>query len=240
MMLALLNEVPCIEGSVHFPRISHDSMLNDLSSGIVASSTAGMVSSESTDMDNGDKWLLDNHVAYVAQAAWLQNVSIRDNILFGLPYIKDRYNRTLKACCLVPDLEILQDGDSTEIGERGITLSGGQKARVALARAVYSRASIILLDDVLSAVDGKDSGYSVKADYSLESLLYHSSHCKAFVRSLLGWTINAKQNKNPNHSPCTTVSSKVCLPSSLTKWCNRYPWSPVYSWSRRSIVNFGE
>ncbi|SAM07275.1 hypothetical protein [Absidia glauca] len=153
MMLALLNEVPCVEGSVHFPRISHDSMLNDLSSGIVASSTTGMVSSEFADGDNGDKWLLENHVAYVAQTAWLQNVSIRDNILFGLPYIKDRYNRTLRACCLVPDLEILQDGDSTEIGERGITLSGGQKARLALARAVYSRASIILLDDVLSAVD---------------------------------------------------------------------------------------
>lgn len=160
LMLALLNEVPCIEGSVHFPRIPHASMLNDLSSGVVASSTTGMVPLEFTDMDNGDKWLLENHVAYVAQAAWLQNVSIRDNILFGLPYIKDRYNRTLTACCLVPDLEILQDGDSTEIGERGITLSGGQKARVALARAVYSRASIILMDDVLSAVDGKESGCS--------------------------------------------------------------------------------
>ncbi|KAI8332933.1 P-loop containing nucleoside triphosphate hydrolase protein [Chlamydoabsidia padenii] len=143
MMLALIGEVPCVAGSVHFPRASHESILNDLANGMAT----GMVSDAETD----DKWLLNNNVAYVAQTPWLQNASIRDNILFGLPYIKDRYNRTLLACCLVPDLTILSDGDLTEIGERGITLSGGQKARVALARAVYSRAKIVLMDDVLSA-----------------------------------------------------------------------------------------
>lgn len=87
--------------------------------------------------------------------AWLQNASIRDNILFGLPYVEKRYQATLTACALDKDLSIFEDGDMTEIGEKGITLSGGQKARVALARAVYSRAKIILMDDILSAVDGK-------------------------------------------------------------------------------------
>lgn len=87
--------------------------------------------------------------------AWLQNASIRDNILFGLPYVEKRYQATLSACALDKDLSIFEDGDMTEIGEKGITLSGGQKARVALARAVYSRAKIILMDDVLSAVDGE-------------------------------------------------------------------------------------
>lgn len=100
------------------------------------------------------EWILDHAVAYVSQAAWLRNASIRDNILFGLPYIEKRYKETLYACALHKDLVFLEDGDATEIGEKGLTLSGGQKARVALARAVYSRAKNVLMDDVLSAVDG--------------------------------------------------------------------------------------
>ncbi|KAJ3281521.1 hypothetical protein HDU76_008910, partial [Blyttiomyces sp. JEL0837] len=81
------------------------------------------------------------------------NATIRDNILFGEQYDPIRYDRVIKACALVKDLETLEAGDLTEIGEKGINLSGGQKQRVSLARAVYSKASIILLDDPLSAVD---------------------------------------------------------------------------------------
>ncbi|EIE75466.1 hypothetical protein RO3G_00170 [Rhizopus delemar RA 99-880] len=92
-------------------------------------------------------------VAYVAQTAWLQNCSIRDNILFGLPYDEERYQKILYMTALTRDLEILEFGDQTEVGERGITLSGGQKQRVAIARAVYSQADIVILDDCLSAVD---------------------------------------------------------------------------------------
>ena len=102
-------------------------------------------------------WELTFDVFVINVIAWLQNASIRDNILFGLPCIEKRYKETLKACALDKDLSILEDGDMTEIGEKGITLSGGQKARVALARAVYSRAKNVLMDDVLSAVDGKIS-----------------------------------------------------------------------------------
>ncbi|KAJ2669210.1 hypothetical protein GGI25_006227, partial [Coemansia spiralis] len=94
-----------------------------------------------------------NAIAYVAQEAWLRNATIRENILFGEPYNKDRYEEVLRACALKPDLRILNAGDMTEIGERGVTLSGGQKQRVALARAVYSSRRILLIDDCLSAVD---------------------------------------------------------------------------------------
>ncbi|KAL0084399.1 hypothetical protein J3Q64DRAFT_1862487 [Phycomyces blakesleeanus] len=100
-----------------------------------------------------ENWILESSVAYAAQTPWLQNASIHDNILFGLPFSEKRYNDTVKACALVKDLLYLEDGDMTEIGEKGITLSGGQKARVALARAVYSRAKSVYMDDVLSAVD---------------------------------------------------------------------------------------
>ncbi|XP_032595402.1 multidrug resistance-associated protein 1 isoform X21 [Drosophila grimshawi] len=92
-------------------------------------------------------------MAYVPQQAWIQNATVRDNILFGKPYDRKRYNRVIDACALRTDIEILSAGDQTEIGEKGINLSGGQKQRISLARAVYSDADLYLLDDPLSAVD---------------------------------------------------------------------------------------
>uniref|UniRef100_A0A671QUA1 Canalicular multispecific organic anion transporter 2-like n=1 Tax=Sinocyclocheilus anshuiensis TaxID=1608454 RepID=A0A671QUA1_9TELE len=92
-------------------------------------------------------------VAYVPQQAWIQNATLRDNILFGRPYVEQRYRCVLEACALTPDLEVLPGGDQTEIGEKGINLSGGQRQRVSLARALYSEADVYLLDDPLSAVD---------------------------------------------------------------------------------------
>ena len=92
-------------------------------------------------------------VAYVSQTAWLQNATIRDNILFGNEFDEERYWKVVEACALKLDLDMFEAGDRTEVGEKGITLSGGQKQRLALARAVYSPAQTILLDDVLSALD---------------------------------------------------------------------------------------
>ncbi|KAJ2383854.1 hypothetical protein GGI23_007054, partial [Coemansia sp. RSA 2559] len=92
-------------------------------------------------------------IAYVSQEVWLRNATIRENILFGEAYSRERYEEVLRVCALKPDLRILVAGDMTEIGERGVTLSGGQKQRVALARAVYSSRRILLIDDCLSAVD---------------------------------------------------------------------------------------
>ncbi|KAI8912689.1 P-loop containing nucleoside triphosphate hydrolase protein, partial [Gorgonomyces haynaldii] len=92
-------------------------------------------------------------IAYSSQLVWLQNATIRDNILFGEPFDEQRYASVLTDCALLRDLETLDGGDLTEIGEKGVNLSGGQKARIALARAVYSKAQIVLLDDPLSAVD---------------------------------------------------------------------------------------
>ncbi|KAJ7717035.1 multidrug resistance-associated ABC transporter [Mycena metata] len=136
LLLALLGEADLLTGQMLCPRSPPNSL-------------AGF-----TDiLPSKEEWVVQGMCAYVPQAAWLRNASIKDNILFNLPYDDERYKLTLEVCALVSDLEILEDGDEAEIGERGVNLSGGQKARVSLARAVYSRASILLLDDVLSAVD---------------------------------------------------------------------------------------
>ncbi|XP_016945207.3 probable multidrug resistance-associated protein lethal(2)03659 [Drosophila suzukii] len=90
--------------------------------------------------------------SYASQEPWLFNASVRDNILFGLPMNRQRYRTVLKKCALERDLELLH-GDSTIVGERGASLSGGQRARICLARAVYRQADVYLLDDPLSAVD---------------------------------------------------------------------------------------
>lgn len=98
-------------------------------------------------------WLLDSSKAFVAQTPWIENATIRDNILFGLPFDSGRYQKTLSSCALEKDLEILPDGELTDIGANGINLSGGQRWRVSFARALYSRAGILVLDDIFSAVD---------------------------------------------------------------------------------------
>ncbi|XP_059935774.1 ATP-binding cassette sub-family C member 4 isoform X2 [Mesoplodon densirostris] len=96
-------------------------------------------------------------IAYVSQQPWVFSGTLRSNILFGKKYEKERYEKVIKACALKKDLQLLEDGDLTVIGDRGTTLSGGQKARVNLARAVYQDADIYLLDDPLSAVDAEVS-----------------------------------------------------------------------------------
>jgi len=113
-------------------------------------------------------------IAYVGQQAWIQNLSLRDNILFGQDLILEKYRTILEGCSLISDLEILDKRDETEIGENGINLSGGQKQRVNLARAVYQDAEIYLLDDPLSAVDahvGKHIFENIISSDSEKSLL---------------------------------------------------------------------
>lgn len=102
---------------------------------------------------NKSNWVIPGAIAYVAQIPWIENASIKDNILFGLPYDEERYSTAVDVCALKKDLEMLSDGENTEIGANGINLSGGQKWRITLARAMYSRAGILVLDDIFSAVD---------------------------------------------------------------------------------------
>ncbi|KAM5535675.1 hypothetical protein V8D89_010662 [Ganoderma adspersum] len=109
-----------------------------------------------------DDYGLSYTMSYAAQMPWLRHQSIKENILFNFPYDAGRYHAVVEACALNPDLAILEDGDATEIGVRGVSLSGGQKARVALARAVYAPTKYVLLDDPLSAVDSHTAQFLIE------------------------------------------------------------------------------
>ncbi|KAL4753658.1 hypothetical protein BDW72DRAFT_21058 [Aspergillus terricola var. indicus] len=131
LLMALLGEMKLLEGSVHLPggTANRAELPVDTRTGLIES------------------------VAYCAQEAWLVNDTIKENIIFASPFDERRYNAVIKACALERDLQILDAGDETLVGEKGIGLSGGQKQRISLARAIYSRARHLLLDDCLSAVD---------------------------------------------------------------------------------------
>ncbi len=122
--------------------------------GVVGSGKSSLVSAVLGEMDRaGGRLSRRGHTAYVPQQAWIQNMTLRDNVLFDKEWAPVKYQQVLSACALESDLATLTSGDLTEIGENGINLSGGQKQRVSLARAVYSDADVYLLDDPLSAVD---------------------------------------------------------------------------------------
>lgn len=134
LLAAILGEVDLLSGSISLPR---------------APSVDDRKDSKATRAN----WIIPGAIAYVAQIPWIENASIMDNIEFGLPHDEDRYQKTIEVCALKKDLEMLSDGENTEIGANGINLSGGQKWRVTLARAIYSRAGILVFDDIFSAVD---------------------------------------------------------------------------------------
>ncbi len=122
-------------------------------------------------------------VAYCSQQAWIQNATVRDNILFGLPYVETYYDKILASTMLGPDLKALAGGDQTEIGERGVNLSGGQKARVSLSRALYisNQRDIFLLDDPLSAVDEETAALIFEKAIKSSSSNNNNNNTKAIL-----------------------------------------------------------
>ncbi|KAE8155606.1 multidrug resistance-associated protein [Aspergillus tamarii] len=131
LLMALLGEMKLLKGRVRLPggTVSRAELPVDPQTGLMES------------------------VAYCAQETWLVNDTVKENIVFASPFDQKRYNAVIEACALDRDLAILDAGDQTMVGENGVSLSGGQKQRISLARAIYSRARHILLDDCLSAVD---------------------------------------------------------------------------------------
>ena len=96
---------------------------------------------------------LSGKISFVSQNPWILNTTVEENILFFSPKDETKYKKIISICQLEPDLLTLQKGDQTEIGEKGLNLSGGQKARISIARAIYSESEIYIFDDPLSALD---------------------------------------------------------------------------------------
>lgn len=134
LLSAILGEVEVLSGNITVPRPPQADERHD---------------SKATAAD----WVIPSAIAFVSQTPWIENATIKDNILFGLPFDSTRYQKVIDACALTKDLRMFDDGDLTEVGAQGISLSGGQKWRLTLARAFYSRAGILILDDVFSALD---------------------------------------------------------------------------------------
>jgi ABC-type transport system involved in Fe-S cluster assembly fused permease/ATPase subunit len=118
-------------------------------------------------------------IGYASQKPWLLNTTLRENILFGQPFRPHRYGRVIAACSLQPDIDILPGKDLTEIGEKGINLSGGQKQRVVVARALYSRASVVIL-------------VSSHSDDSLNHFLWDefTARCQIYYSDILVVVVN--------------------------------------------------
>ena len=144
-----------------------------------------MISSLLGELENlTGKVNINGTITYVPQQAWMQNATVKDNILFGKVYNQDKYASVIDACALQADLDILSGGDKTEIGEKGINLSGGQKQRISLARAVYNNAEVYLMDDPLSAVD------SQVGKHIFEKVISHNGLLKSKTRLLVTHGLN--------------------------------------------------
>lgn len=176
------------------------------------------------DLRDGEIIKPSQAVAFCAQTPWLQSMSIRENILFSSPYEDSRYKRTLEACALTADLANFKHGDLSNIGENGIGLSGGQKARVALARAVYSRAKTILLDDPLSALD-QQTAESIVAkclggDLIIGRTIILVTHRTDLCRGLAQQWIEVSHGTVRASEDSDTASNGLSLPLSVTKQHN--------------------
>jgi len=196
LLAAIIGEAEIVSGRIYRPKIAPDNHLNDR----LASST---------------NWIIPSATALVAQIPWIENTSLKSNILYGLPYIDSRLSKVLEACALAKDLEMLPDGVETEIGANGINLSGGQRWRITLARALYSRAGILILDDIFSAVDAHVGRHillnALEGELSDGRTRILVTHHIQLVRPFASYIVELGTNGS-------IESSEVQLPSKVSKF----------------------
>lgn len=187
------------------------------------------------DQLSGISHIPNEMIGYCAQTPWLQSMSIRDNILFSSPYDEARYKRVLDACALLPDLSTFKHGDQSFIGENGIGLSGGQKARVALARAVYSSSRILMLDDPLSALDHNTAEMVVGKCFSGPLMLGRRvvlvTHRVTLVRHLADQIVEIKNGRaavsgvtSSSSASASSSPSSASSSSDIAKQCEEETW----------------
>ncbi|KAF8904953.1 P-loop containing nucleoside triphosphate hydrolase protein [Mucidula mucida] len=171
-----------------------------------------------------------NGIAYAAQESWVQNETIKANIIFGAPFDEDRYKQVIYQCGLERDISLFDAGDETEVGEKGLTLSGGQKARVTLARhvvtvvplAIYSTADIILLDDVLAALDVHTAKWIVEKCFAGDLVKGRTiilvTHNVALTQPVADFVVSVKDGRiSAQGSACDVLGKTESLKGEATK-----------------------
>jgi ABC-type multidrug transport system fused ATPase/permease subunit len=132
----------------------------------------------------GKKIKINGSIAYVPQKAWIMNETVRNNIVFKRDFNEERYKRVVNICQLIPDFELFKSGDMTQISDKGSNLSGGQKTRITIARAVYSDSDIYLFDDPLSALDshvGESIFNELMKDYLKSKTILVVTHALQYI-----------------------------------------------------------
>ncbi|CCU76515.1 ABC Transporter [Blumeria hordei DH14] len=175
------------------------------------------------DLVSGEYYPTSEIIGYCGQTPWLQSMSIRENILFSSTYENDRYNEVIEVCDLAPDLSTFQHGDLSMVGENGTGLSGGQKARVSLARAIYSRANILILDDPISALDPQTAntvvqkclGGRILEGRTVILVTHRPEICSGLAKQIIYMSKGRAFVLDPDKSPCaqkgpSQISRPVC------------------------------
>ncbi|KAG1671334.1 Canalicular multispecific organic anion transporter 2 [Nymphon striatum] len=157
-------------------------------------------------------------IAYACQQSWIFSDTLKNNILFGSKFDNERYKNIIKACCLSMDIQLMPNGDETVVGERGIKLSGGQRARVSLARALYYDADIYLLDDPLSAVDA-EVGTIYILSTMVDSIMVEIASLRSHLEDAKGQLVKLI-SKDRIHKPDTVKYLNKSMKVALAKLSN--------------------
>ncbi|PSK34014.1 ATP-dependent bile acid permease [Elsinoe australis] len=190
-----------------------------------------------------------NTIAYVSAGLWIETGSIRENVLFGASYDQNRYQQTLRATALDADVVTLIDGDLTEVGMQGAKLSGGQKWRIALARALYSQAALILVDDVFSALDTRTGQHvlnlGLRGPLSIRRTIIVATHRQSLCLSKAAYAFRLDEDgkhkvhlHDPGQSDLSTISipSRRELSSTVISRCDPVPTSPEEQTSKAQAL----
>jgi ATP-binding cassette subfamily C (CFTR/MRP) protein 4 len=204
---------------------------------------------------NGEFTTNNSSFSYAAQSSWIFSDTIRNNILLNRPFDEEKYRDVICACCLDVDLSLFgTSGDLTVIGERGVNLSGGQKARVSLARALYDEADIYLIDDPLAAVDGNVAKQIYERCFSSKGLLKNKtrllvthqtqflneaqqiiflSHGQIDQEGRLDQYINSENHKDKNETSklATMLDENIPMPDTQPIIAKEIPVSGKINWT---------
>lgn len=202
----------------------------DLIRGQIATPKPNKTTSD-TDQSLWNGWIVPTAIAYVGQVPWIENASVKDTVLYGLPCHQQCYARVLHACALDQDIGTLPDGDRTEVRATGVNLSGGQCWRLTFARALYLRAGLLVLDDIFSAVDAHVGRHmlehGISGDLGASRTIILATHHVGLVENLAGYMVNLdnrtclRLKRNPGgarHLSHSKIYNRRIPPSTTTNY----------------------